>query len=45
MKFDSESGEVKQNSFGDAFVKQLKGISYQGTELVTRFHEWTIERA
>ncbi|MFV7784361.1 replication endonuclease [Shewanella marisflavi] len=34
--------ELKTNRYGDALIKQLKGIVCLGVEIITRVHSWTI---
>ncbi|MDO6763708.1 replication endonuclease [Agarivorans sp. 1_MG-2023] len=41
---DTETGECKTNAYGDVLVKRLKGVLYQGLEIVTRHFEWQVVR-
>ena len=40
-----ETGECKSNKYGDGLIKTVKGLMYQGQQIVTRFFSWRIERA
>ncbi|WP_394229097.1 replication endonuclease [Shewanella colwelliana] len=37
--------ELKTNRYGDALIKQLKGIVCLGVEIITRIHNWSITLA
>lgn len=43
-KFDTATGEIKESLFGDGLVEKLLGVVYAGQNIITRFHEWTIEK-
>lgn len=44
FKMNKETGELSKSRYGDSFVVQLRGITGKGVELITRTHEWRVER-
>ncbi len=44
IEYDNNSGEVKQTYYDELPSKKLKGVSFEGKEIVTREHQWRIER-
>ncbi len=42
---DKETGELKQSWFDGTVTISLKDVSYLGQEIITREHEWRIERS
>ena len=43
-KLDAETGEIEQSYFGDSLVEKLVGIVFAGQNIITRIHEWKVER-
>ncbi|NVK74742.1 MAG: replication endonuclease [Oceanospirillaceae bacterium] len=44
VKFDSSTGEVKESKYGDSFIERLIGLKYKAQTIVTRLHEWRVEK-
>jgi len=43
-KLDVSTGEIKESRFGDSFVERLLGVKYKAQNIVTRLHEWSVEK-
>lgn len=44
ITIDSDTGEVKQSYFDEEPTVKIKGLKYEGKEIITREHSWRIER-
>lgn len=44
VRFDSSTGEVRQSKYSDSFIERLIGLKYKAETIVTRLHEWSIEK-
>ncbi|WP_196140626.1 replication endonuclease [Aliikangiella sp. G2MR2-5] len=44
FKFDSSTGEIKESRYGDSFIEKLLGVVFKGQNIITRFHEWRVEK-
>jgi len=44
FKMDTETGEITESQFGDGLVEKLLGVVFEGQNIITRFHEWRIEK-
>lgn len=44
ITIDSDTGEVKQSYFDEEPIVKIKGLKYEGKEIITREHSWRIER-
>ncbi|GAA5191335.1 replication endonuclease [Ferrimonas gelatinilytica] len=40
VRCDGDTGEIRTNRYDGTFSHALKGITYLGQKLVTRYHEW-----
>ncbi len=43
-KVDKTTGEIAESQYGDALLDKILVVLYFGKKIITRFHEWKIER-
>lgn len=43
LKFDSQTGEIKESLYGDDLIEKLMGVVFADQNIITRYHEWKIE--
>ncbi|MDN4501586.1 hypothetical protein QX776_04205 [Alteromonadaceae bacterium BrNp21-10] len=43
MELNKETGLIKTSWFDGLITKKLKGILYQGKEIITRIHQWKLD--
>jgi len=44
LKFDSQTGEIKESLYGDDLIEKLMGVVFADQNIITRYHEWKIEK-
>lgn len=43
-ELNKSTGELKQSWYDGLIIRKLKGITHKGREIITRIHEWRLER-